>query len=977
MRRLSIIVALVAASGLAWGLWRSAEAHRFADELDLARREVQAGRFEQARPWLIALPDERKADPEVADLLGTCEHAAGHYRGGPRRLGAGSPPGSPGCGPRGAGEGADADRRLRPVRRGRADPRGRAGRAGPDPARDPPHALAALLHRVASRGDAQGPRGRLAAVARPGLGGPPPLADRRRDRAGRAGPQGRRRGRREGPRRRPRLARPGGPRPARRPVRRGRRRLGACTGRRPDDPAVWLRPAPPGPLGRRPGRGRADALAHLPADALREADWLDLRAWLAETAGDARAERRALEQRIAGRPGRPGRVRAARRALPRDRPSPTAPRSCGGARPSSTGAKDRYRRLLAESTRRPGFAELAGSPRPWAGRSRPYHWWDLAARRDPARDSRRDRGPGPPRGPTARPRPAAAARRDPRRPPGRPPGRARRGSRAGRRSTAVVPSFRDDAEAAGLRFTFDNGAIAAPPAPRDDGRRRRPARLRRRRLARRLRSSRAARSRPARRRPATGDRLFRNRGDGTFEDATERAGHRRDAPAATATASPSATSTTTAIPTCSSPAGGRTPSTATAATGRSRTPPTRAGLGGDRDWPTSAAFADLDGDGDLDLYVCHYLDVGRRAPAALRSDAERAGDPTSYDYCMPDPFPSVPDHLFRNDGGRFVDVTAEAGIVDRDGRGLGVVAADLDDDGRIDLFVANDTTANFLFRNLGGLRFEEVGARGGRRRQRRRRLPGRHGHRLRRPRRRRPARPGRDQLLRRVDHLLPEPRRRRSSPTGPRAIGLAAPSRYLLGFGIVLPRRQQRRPARPGHGQRPRHRRPARVPRYAMPCQLLLGGDRRPPARRLAPTPARPGRSPGSAAAWPPATSTTTAGSTCSSSAQRRAAGLLPQPDRRAATPSTLRLEGTTSNRDAVGAVVTVDGRRPDAPRLAARRRQLPVGHRPAGSTSASATPTRVDSVEVRWPSGRVDRHPAMEAGRPHVLREGDGTAIP
>ena len=48
-------------------------------------------------------------------------------------------------------------------------------------------------------------------------------------------------------------------------------------------------------------------------------------------------------------------------------------------------------------------------------------------------------------------------------------------------------------------------------------------------------------------------------------------------------------------------------------------------------------------------------------------------------------------------------MTAEAGIVDRDGRGLGVVAADLDDDGRIDLFVANDRTANFLFRNLGGL----------------------------------------------------------------------------------------------------------------------------------------------------------------------------------------------------------------------------------------------------------------------------------
>ena len=54
-------------------------------------------------------------------------------------------------------------------------------------------------------------------------------------------------------------------------------------------------------------------------------------------------------------------------------------------------------------------------------------------------------------------------------------------------------------------------------------------------------------------------------------------------------------------------------------------------------------------------------------------------------------------------------MTAEAGFVDRDGRGLGVVAADLDDDGRIDLFVANDMTANYFFRNQGGFRFAEEG----------------------------------------------------------------------------------------------------------------------------------------------------------------------------------------------------------------------------------------------------------------------------
>src|SRR5204862_1450787 len=77
-------------------------------------------------------------------------------------------------------------------------------------------------------------------------------------------------------------------------------------------------------------------------------------------------------------------------------------------------------------------------------------------------------------------------------------------------------------------------------------------------------------------------------------------------------------------------------------------------------------------------------------------------------HCSPRDFPAEPDHVFRNDAGQFVDVTESAGIVDRHGRGLGVVAADLDDDGRVDLFVANDQTANYLFRNRGGFRFDET-----------------------------------------------------------------------------------------------------------------------------------------------------------------------------------------------------------------------------------------------------------------------------
>ena len=127
-------------------------------------------------------------------------------------------------------------------------------------------------------------------------------------------------------------------------------------------------------------------------------------------------------------------------------------------------------------------------------------------------------------------------------------------------------------------------------------------------------------------------------------------------------------------------------------------------LTGDRDWPTSAAFADLDGDGDLDLYVCHYLSYDPSNP-------KRCDDPVSpgKNDCMPRDFPSLGDHVFRNDNGKFVDVTKLAGFVDPDGRGLGVVAAHLDDDDKIDLYVANDMSANYLFRNLGSFRFEETG----------------------------------------------------------------------------------------------------------------------------------------------------------------------------------------------------------------------------------------------------------------------------
>ena len=129
-----------------------------------------------------------------------------------------------------------------------------------------------------------------------------------------------------------------------------------------------------------------------------------------------------------------------------------------------------------------------------------------------------------------------------------------------------------------------------------------------------------------------------------------------------------------------------------------------AGLDGPRDFPTSAAFADFDGDGDLDLFVCHYLEWDPDHPR-LCVDPRNPG---RYLACTPASIPALPDHLFRNDLGRFTDVSSAAGVADRDGRGLGVVAVDFDQDGRIDIFVANDMSANFLYLNRGGMRFTEA-----------------------------------------------------------------------------------------------------------------------------------------------------------------------------------------------------------------------------------------------------------------------------
>jgi tetratricopeptide (TPR) repeat protein len=119
---------------------------------------------------------------------------------------------------------------------------------------------------------------------------------------------------------------------------------------------------------------------------------------------------------------------------------------------------------------------------------------------------------------------------------------------------------------------------------------------------------------------------------------------------------------------------------------------------------SSLGLADMDQDGNLDLYVVNYVDE-------LRVCRDTAGNVST---CNPQNFTGVQDRLYKNSGdGRFLEVTREAGMLTADGKGLGVVITDLDDDGLVDIYVSNDTTANFLFKNLGGMRFQEIGLESG------------------------------------------------------------------------------------------------------------------------------------------------------------------------------------------------------------------------------------------------------------------------
>jgi len=463
--------------------------------------------------------------------------------------------------------------------------------------------------------------------------------------------------------------------------------------------------------------------------------------------------------------------------------------------------------------------------------------------------------------------------------------------------------------------------------------------------------------------PGSGDRLFRNRHDGTFEDASRSSGiEELTRQCGYGMGITIGDYDNDGLPDLFLTRLHRYALLRNRGDGTFEDRTVHSGLDGFRENPTSAAFADLDNDGDLDLYVCHYIRWDPENPQICRTE-----NGESPYYCDPAKYERATDQVFRNDHGRFVDVTREAGFTDPDGRGLGVVAADLDGDRRIDLFVANDGTANFLFHNRGGFRFEEIGH-----------LSGAAGN----------AEggfragmgvlaadvDGDDRIDLMVNNLHAEGStlyRNLGSmlfADQSAASGILQQTRYLTGFGIVDldPANDGRLHVATANGHvndfRPFYP-------YEMPARLYEvahGG-------RFLDVSARSGSD------WdrPRLGRGLVRGDLNNDGrvdlvivSQNEPLCYLRNRTERAGHFLTVRLEGSASNRDGVGATVKV---------TAGGRRH--VLRRFGGGSYLSAADPRMhcglgdaglaEEVEVQWPSGRVDRWRDLRADRAYRLREG------
>jgi len=737
--------------------------------------------------------------------------------------------------------------------------------------------------------------------------------------------------------------------------------LDRCLKRRPEDPAVWRMKLDWALSAGRPDEVRS-TLPHLPAAHEPEGLIPALRAWFAVRQRDPEAERGALRQAIDLDPADAsaiGRLAALEHEAGRSEEAARLRQSL----PAIDRQRKEYIRLLASAPPESHAAELARLAERLGRRFDAARWSAIAGQSS-------SRGAGPastttPDNPSSSkaPKPTLADLL---------PEVLKTTNDSSQPLTMplTIPRFTDDAQAAGLKFVQENGGAPGrliPPVTAsggvglldfdNDGW-----------LDVYLVQGGPFPPEAKSSSSSACDRLFRNKGDGTFEDVTDSSGigaMTRGYGHGVAVGDYNNDGHPDLFVT-------RWRSYAlyrNKGDGTFEDETEKAGLSGDRDWPTSSAFADLDGDGDLDLYVCHYFQWDDNETRRC-SDPK---DPAIY-RCLPLDFEALPDHVFRNDGGRFVDVTRKAGIVDTNGRGLGVLAADLDDDGRTDLFVANDMSANYFFRNLGGFRFEETAHVAGVAGNASGRYQAGMGVAC-------GDLDGDGRLDLAVTNFYNE------STTFFRnlgqgfftdqsaSIGLAVPSRYVLGFGIAFLDANNDGSldliTANGHVHDGRPQFP-----WMMPVQLYLGDKSGkvidvssrsgPPFQVL-----RMGRG-------------LAAGDLDNDGrvdaivvSQNEAVAFLHN-----RTPSegahflTLLLEGTKSNRDAVGAKVSVNsgGRVQIATRLGGGSYQSAGDPRLNFGLGASR---QVDSVAVRWPSGRVERFSNLAADTGYRLREGDPVALP